>query len=36
MIEFVLSIALEGIHVINFVVENCKSCIIREDLGKAM
>ena len=36
MIEFLLSIDVEGAHVINFVVENRKSCIIRDDLGKAM
>ena len=27
MTEFVLSSALEGIHVINFIVENCKSVL---------
>ena len=36
MTEFLLSIDAEDIHVINFVVENCKSCIIGDDLGKAM
>ena len=36
MTEFLLSIDLEGIHVINFVVGKCKSCIIRDDVGKAL
>ena len=36
MTEFLLFIDLEGIYVINFVVENHKSCIIRDDLGRAM
>ena len=36
MTEFLLPIDLEGIHVINFVLDNRKSCGIRDDLGKAM
>ena len=36
MTEFLLPFDVEGVHVINFVVGNCKSCIIRDDLGKAM
>jgi len=34
MTEFLLSIDLEGVHVITIVVENCKSCIIWDDLEK--
>jgi hypothetical protein len=36
MTEFSVTIALELISVINFVVENQKSSIIRDDLEKAM
>jgi hypothetical protein len=33
---YVMAIALEVIHIINIVVENHKSTIILDDLGKAM
>jgi len=36
MTEILLSIYMEFRPVINFVVENCKIFITRDDLGKAM
>ena len=36
MTEFLLPFNVEGVHEINNHLDNRKSCIIRDDLGKAM